>query len=272
MHSTNPADNPHPQMPASPDHSADSHTLPPGTSLELMPIILNPLVWFPGEAQRFPGIEEASAESFLAYAGRGQQIEVTKLIERYRATSAADSGLVALPASESIMRQILLPLHSAKISLLLQHYTSCIAMCGMVAEMLALLRFNAAKVTHQGQAMTESVQKAFFGSTFAKLGQDRRVQVLRSIPVITDEQEQDFDSIRLIRRRHLHFFHSDVPNDEGDAVQCYTIACKLVKSIFAIEVVDGALRFNLAVLEWAKGNGLVDVEDPPPGMTVDKTT
>ena len=47
----------------------------------------------------------------------------------------------------------------------------------MVSEMLAILIFEVAEPEINGASMTEAAQRELFGSSFEKLGQERRVSI-----------------------------------------------------------------------------------------------
>ncbi len=56
------------------------------------------------------------------------------------------------------------------------NYLGTIALCGMVAEMVAVLLYEISNFSLKNRPMTEQDQTSVFGSKFEKLGQDRRVQ------------------------------------------------------------------------------------------------
>ena len=58
------------------------------------------------------------------------------------------------------------------------NYLAVIALCGMVAEMVALLTWEVVDVQLNGREMSEADEKAIFGRAFEALGQDQRIRVL----------------------------------------------------------------------------------------------
>ena len=60
--------------------------------------------------------------------------------------------------------------------------------------------------------MTETAQRELFGSSFEKLGQERRVSILHAYGVIDDALKTSFDRIRTTRRQYLHLWSKNYDN------------------------------------------------------------
>jgi hypothetical protein len=92
-------------------------------------------------------------------------------------------------AEPTILGKLVWPLRHAKGSYALGNYLAPIALCGMVGEMVAILLWDIAKVTLQGHPITETEQRAMFGNTFEKLGQERRVDILHALKLVDDHHD-----------------------------------------------------------------------------------
>ena len=131
---------------------------------------------------------------------------IDAFLARYREVANVSDPLFVAPAEKNILQKLVWPLRHAKGSYALGNSLGCIAMCGMVGEMVAILLWDISKVPLQGKPREEPAQKALFGSSFERLGQERRVQVLRIFGLIDEQTKTAFDRLREIRRRYLHFF------------------------------------------------------------------
>lgn len=184
---------------------------------------------------------EATAEAFTA---------------RYRELVQIGAWLPVAPAEASILEKLVWPLRSAIGSYALGNHLASIAMCGLVGEMVAILLWDVSSVTYQGQPIDEAQAKQLFGSSFEKLGQDRRVQVLRASRLIDDAAKQHFDDLRYIRKRYLHLFSQPHDAVAADARKAFGAASALVQLGLAIKIKDGKviLRPELANYLGARGN------------------
>ena len=66
----------------------------------------------------------------------------------------------------------------------------------MVAEMVTLLWWQLAETKLNGRTVTERDEEALFGRSFEKLGQERRVEILKAHGIITSHLAHDFGTIR----------------------------------------------------------------------------
>ena len=74
----------------------------------------------------------------------------------------------------------------------------------MVSEMTAILMYEVRGFQINGKPSDEQTQRRVFGSTVEKLGQERRVELLFGIGLITDAERTNFSVVREIRRNYLH--------------------------------------------------------------------
>ena len=169
---------------------------------EHLKVFLNPLAFVPAMETSVPGApSEPTPESVLDFlCTPGVDSDVTALVRRCREISTEPEPLFAAPADERILDKLVWPLLHAKGSYILGNYLGTISLCGMVSEMLAILIFEVAEPEINGARMTEAAQRELFGSSFEKLGQERRVSILHAYGLIDDALKTSFDRIRTTRR------------------------------------------------------------------------
>ncbi|MGO9837443.1 MAG: hypothetical protein ACLP1X_24905 [Polyangiaceae bacterium] len=102
---------------------------------------------------------------------------------------------------------------------------------GMVSEMVAILLFETANIQMNNVPLREDDQTALYGSTFEKLGQDRRTRVLRCYGGISEEQEKAFDELRGIRKKYLHLWSKSHDSLPEDAFKAFAAASKVVVAV-----------------------------------------
>src|SRR5439155_8328117 len=111
-----------------------------------------------------------------------------------------------------------------------------IALCGMVSEMVAVLLWQLAEAKLNGREMTTEDEAAVFGSSFERLGQERRVRALSSYGVVAPNVATMFDTIRLSRRKYLHLWSQDHERLAQDAVACFHAAIGLVVAVIGQDI------------------------------------
>ena len=91
-----------------------------------------------------------------------------------------------------------------------------------------------------------------FGSRFEKLGQDRRVDVLKGFGLIDDEQKKHFDDVRVTRRRYLHFFSQSHDSIEMDAPKTFNAALALVVTLMDVTFEKGKVRLRPPLMRFVR--------------------
>jgi len=171
-----------------------------------------------------------------------------KFVIRYREIAGVTDPLFVAPAEQNILQKLVWPLRHAKGSYALGNYLGCIALCGMVGEMVAMLLWDISKFSLQQKRLDEAAQADLLGSSFEKLGQERRTRVLRVLDLIGKDDADAFDGLRLIRRRYLHFFSQPHEKVAKDATESYKYALKVVATVLGPKSVENgivALRDDL---------------------------
>ncbi|MGK7346398.1 MAG: hypothetical protein ACNS63_11395 [Candidatus Nitrospinota bacterium M3_3B_026] len=158
-----------------------------------------------------------------------------ELHKRYSKCSPAIGLVPFAPDHPTIIDHIINPLLEAMKCYILNLPVACIALSGLVGEMVAIWRFQMLKPTRDDRVLDERLQKLLFGQSFDKLGQERRIEVLFAYGDIDKEIKGKFNELRSIRRKYLHFMESAaIENADKDALKTFKLACLLVNKAFNI--------------------------------------
>jgi hypothetical protein len=226
--------------------------------MQTISVVINPLAFLevdePSASMKGTSV---SAEDVLRFLCTPlAPLDVGDLTERYKRISVEEPRLFAAPAEVRLLERLIWPLRQAKGSFMVGNFLGTISLCGMVGEMAAILIFDLAEVRVNNVVADATRQKALFGSTFERLNQDRRVEVLRGHGLIDDKLREAFDSIRTRRRRYLHLWSEDHAALEKDAVECFKAAVLIVVSALGFDVKDGTLIFRPQVFQYLRKHGV----------------
>jgi hypothetical protein len=186
-------------------------------------------------------------------------------VARYLEIAAVPDPLAIVPAESTILEKLVWPLRHAKGSYALGNYLSSIALCGMVGEMVAILLWDISRVALQGHPMTDAEQRAMFGSTFEKLGQERRVDVLHTLNLVDEPTKAAFDSLRAIRRRYLHFLSQAHAQLAPDARRAYEDALKVVAVVLGQKFDNGKVVLRPELMQYLVDKGIVTPQSEDDG-------
>jgi hypothetical protein len=206
-----------------------------------------------------PGNPLPSHEALLDFlCTPGLPSDPPSLVARYREISTEKHRLFAAPVEQRILDKLVWPLRHAKASYMVGNFLGTISLCGMVAEMVAILRLDLAELQINRRLMSEGDQKALFGSTFEKLNQDRRVNVLRAYSLIPEDEAEAFTRVRLIRRKYLHLWSQDHEQLATDAVSSFHAAMLLVTRVIGQELREGKILLNPAMEKYLERKGVYE--------------
>ncbi len=135
------------------------------------------------------------------------------------------------PAHDEIISRIIHPLIFGKKYYCIGEFISCIAMSGLVAEMLAILLWKISEISIRKKKISEDEEKGLFGKKFEKLGQERRIEILQTMYSISQDVAKKFNKIRKIRNRYLHLWAYNIKQQKIDALECIINAMHLFKII-----------------------------------------
>jgi hypothetical protein len=178
-------------------------------------------------------------------------------VNRYREVDCDDTLFLA-PNEKNLLQKLVWPLRHAKGSYALGNYLSCIALCGMVGEMVALLLWDISKLRLKEKPWDEKAQTAIFGSTFEKLGQARRIKVLCAVGVVKSEFADVFEALRNIRNKYLHLLSQPHERAASDAKQAYRDATKLVEIVLGVRLEGGAVVLRQDLVTYLIERGIIE--------------
>lgn len=205
-----------------------------------------------------PGADPLNAAHILDYlAAPEADRSVSAFQRRYAEIRPPLEVLAVAPNEGRILEKLVWPLRQAIGSYGLANYLGCLAQCGMVGEMVAILLWDISKPQHRGHPMTAAEQEALFGSSFEKLGQDRRVRVLATLGLIDDSTKKAFDDLRIVRKRYLHFLSQPHDNIAADARSAFNAAANLTTVALGISFEDGAVVLRPELVEYLKERGVL---------------
>jgi hypothetical protein len=185
------------------------------------------------------------------------QSDIDSLVNRYKEISKEPKRLFAAPLEQNILTKLIWPLRYAKGCYMLGNYLGTISLCGMVAEMTAILIFEISSISINGRPLDERLQKGIFGSSFEKLGQERRVEILLSYNLINDEMKSHFDVIRKIRRQYLHLYSKDYTSLAPDAVKAFNASVAIVVEVIGQDIKEGKIILKPAMQTYLLKKGIL---------------
>ena len=222
---------------------------------------LNYLRWFAAEDEpsfAFPLNSDTALQWFCQTLQQQHLVDVLKA--RYRNLIGSDDELFVFPAEEALIEKVLIPLHQAKVAYVLGHELGCIALAGMVAEMLATLRFKVSRFGSGEEAMTESRQERLFGKSFERLQHTARVGTLELLQLIDHQTADEFMVLSRIRNKYLHRLSEPHQELARDAAQAYRIAVKLAVKVLGLGSRDGGVAISPEVLVYIKARPKLEVD------------
>ena len=228
--------------------------------MPLMTTQINPLAFL--ELDDLPPAPDSpdipNAKDILKFVcSPGVPADAASMASRYREIASEPVRLIAAPAERRILDKLVWPLRHAKASYMVGNYLGVIALAGMVA----ILRWDIAEVSLNGQPMTSKTQKAMFGMTFERMGQERCIKVLETYGLIDLEAKEWFDTIKEIRRRYLHLWSQDHDSLPGDAVKSYHAAVALVATIIGQDFSDGKIVISQELVKYLEREGVYKADD-----------
>lgn len=195
-----------------------------------MNISLRPLAITQLENERIHGTPaQLGAKDLLAFvSGTGQPASPQDVVVRYKEISTDELDLIAVPAQRRVLEKVVWPLKSAKVCYCLGNYLACVAMCGLVGEMVAILVLEAKRTQRGEPAWPER-------DDFEKMGQRERIAKLSSLAIISKRLARNLKELQGIRRGYLHklsFSHAQLT---GDARKAYRSAFHVVQEVVGVK-------------------------------------
>lgn len=203
---------------------------------------INPLRCIPVDVPQPGDPPTPSAAQLLDYLFAPEGERTTEaFVGRYREVVSVAAAFPFAPAEPNILQKLVWPLRHAVGSYCLADYLGCVALSGMVGEMVAILLWEISPYPRSDPPLGERQQRQLFGSSFEKLGQERRTDVLLAFRLIDEQTSAAFDELRTIRRRYLHLFSQSHDSLEVDARRALDAAAKVVAFALGITFKDGTV-------------------------------
>ncbi|MFH1738547.1 MAG: hypothetical protein ABIH23_06030, partial [bacterium] len=226
---------------------------------DTIPALLCPLVFAEAEPN---SREPMTCEKILEFLCTKEIKSDSKAVaDRYQEVSREELPLYFAPSEEKFLKNIVYPLRHAKGSYIIGNYLGTIALSGLVAEMLTILIYDAFRPTINGQPMDQEKEKALFDRPFEKLGQERRVRILRAYGMIDDCTKKEFDLIRSTRNKYLHLWSADRKNLASDAIKIYQKVVSIVIKIVGSMGKDGIFHLSPVLLNYLNGSSTGRTDD-----------
>lgn len=239
------------------------------TDLKYFQSWTDPLVFFPlEEAWAGKVREQLVADSPVKYlCPPGADATLDALRTRYKEISGESKCLITAPAEDNILSKLIWPLRNAKASYVLGNYIGAISLCGMLCELLALLVYEISEVKFNGRPSDPKNESEQFGAPFEKLGQDRKILILKSLNLIDDGLNSSLDLVRRKCRTYLHFFSEEHTNIHSDALEVFNCTVAAVDRIIGQDVQEGEVVINPSLIKYLQAKG-IGCSEPASGMPV----
>jgi len=126
-----------------------------------------------------------------------------EVLERYVEISGQETYTAIFPHTDKLFERFLVPFKAAKRTYCLGEYLACIELSAHLGEMLALLLWQITPVSLNGKRIDAQMERSIWGSEFEKMGQEKRIDLLKALGAIANEEEQLLDFLRSIRRKYF---------------------------------------------------------------------
>ena len=230
---------------------------------------VNPLAYFEVDEPWAPALKLAPTleglMEFLCTPGAGSGLDT--VVSRYKEVSVEPVRLSVPPAEPEILAKLVFPLRHAKGSYALGNYLGTIALCGMVAEMLAILLYETAPLSVGDARLSKNGEKRLLGRSFEKLGQERRISVLQVMGRVSPDDAKTLHRVRAIRNKYLHYYSQTHEELASDAREAYLKTVELACMAIGQDVQDGKILLRPELVSYLLNKGLGDQAHESTGST-----
>ena len=168
----------------------------------------------------------------------------TEVLERYVEISGKESYTAIFPHTDKIFERFLVPFKSAKRTYCFGEYLACIELSAHLGEMLALLMWQITPKSLNGKHVDTQMEKSIWGSEFEKMGQEKRIVLLKVLGAISNEEGQLFNFLRTTRRNYFHIWSASTNRIKEDSLECFLKVAVLVQKVLKIEYENGTVKLN----------------------------
>lgn len=219
------------------------------------PCMVDPLIWYeaderPLERRRFPLLPFSDEQSFMNFMCRDRSKNYMKdVMAAYRKITSAegDFEIRAIIGEPRIAGRLVDPLHDAKAAFIVGNYLGTIAMSGLIAETVTILLFEISEAGLDPELVRSAIDAELRETTkdrsFQGLSQARRVSVLNTLKLVTEQQTSWLAKIADVRKRHLHLLSEPMPTAD-EAIEVFQCALKLIYTVTREPGATGELSIN----------------------------
>lgn len=147
------------------------------------------------------------------------------------------------------------PLREAKASYVIGNYLAVVAMCGLVAEMVAVLLMQLAEAE-----LRDKEWKKGGGAPYEEwidgIRQAHRERILTRHSLVGLDVVEMFRTIRLTRRGYMHRWSQDHASLARDAEACIHAATGLVVKAIGQDVCEGRIVLNPSLVSYLEREGV----------------
>ena len=225
---------------------------------------VNPAILFSLEPLLEKGAGQPEAAAVLRdLCSPDADASLEAMARRCQEVAPPRNPLGIVPAEKNILTKLIWPLRNARSCYVMGNYLGTIALSGMVAEMVAVVLFDIAEPSVEGRPLDAKHQVERFGCKFEKLGQKRRIEVLKQLGVLRGTIDKSFLKILSVRRRYLHFWSHDHGDVSADAAKACEAAVAVVVALMGIRFDHGKAILTPAMVKYLKKKGLYKPVEPP---------
>ena len=227
------------------------------TSDEAIPVFLNPLAFLKLDVPWSPSDSDpVTADDVIEFMCPPTVArDIAAITARYKQISTEDVRLSLAPNEDRIMTAIVWPLRHAKAGFLTGNFAGTVSLSGSVAEASAILLFDVQKPTLKGGEIAKGDQEGLFGKPYDRLTQYRRIRVLQTLGLTTDDAHTRFERLRTTRNTYVHPTSKKEREPEADAVQAYRDAVWLACFVIGQDFEGGRLKIRQSLLDYLKRGG-----------------
>jgi hypothetical protein len=186
----------------------------------------------------------------------GVPSDLESLTTRYKEISQEKARLFAVPDDQRILEKLVWPLRHAKASYVVGNFLSTIALCGAVAEMMALFLFEISML--EGTEVKDSAGSTVTSKAFEHKRQVDRLKILLANNLIEADLKTDFDLVRTTRRKYQHLWSQDHASLQTDSLNVFISTVAVVVGSLGLSVNAGKVVLKPGVLKYLQKQGLYE--------------
>jgi hypothetical protein len=184
----------------------------------------------------------------------GVSSDVGSLTARYKEISQEKARLFVVPNDQRILEKLVWPLRHAKASYVVGNFLSTIALCGAVAEMMALFLFEISVL--EGTEVKDSAGSAVTSKSFEGERQVDRLKILSANKLIGVGLKTDFELVRTTRRNYQHLWSQDHAYLQSDSLAAFISTVAVVVGSLGLSIQAGKVMLKPGVLKYLQKEGL----------------